>query len=79
MIATKYLTLVHSDEKYERYLIILKRNISETYSHKYMKTKINSKDDVKLHNAIILITSVFNKNYNHHYYQVYLKLLVQIN
>ena len=47
---TIYLGLFHSDEKYERifdrtiYLIILKRNISGVYSHKYTKIKVNSDD-----------------------------------
>ena len=45
---TKYLALFHSDEKYERILIeldilfMLKINMSDAYSHKYMKTKIES-------------------------------------
>ena len=48
--STKYLTLFHSGEKYERvfgrirYLIMLKSNISEVYSHKYTKIKTNSDD-----------------------------------
>ena len=48
--STKYLALFHSDEKYERvfgrirYLIMLKSNISEVYSHKYKKIKTNSDD-----------------------------------
>ena len=42
-----YIVLFHFDEKYEffdriRYLIMLKSNISNEYSHKYKKTKINS-------------------------------------
>ena len=48
---TKYLTLFNSNEKFDRvfdwvrYLIMLKSNISDFYSHKFMKIKINSDDD----------------------------------
>ena len=50
---TRYLALLHSDEKYKkkfdriRYLM-LKSNISDIYSHKYMKIKINSDNDIYL-------------------------------
>ena len=49
---TKYLELFHSDENYERifdrisHLIMLKSNISDAYSHKHMKIKYNSDDDL---------------------------------
>ena len=42
---TKYLRLLHSDEKCKRsfgrirYVAMLKNNISDIYSHKYMKIK----------------------------------------
>ena len=48
---TKYLGSFHPDEKYERifhmigYVIMLKCNISDVYSYKYMKIKIDSDDD----------------------------------
>ena len=50
----KYLALFHSDEQYGRifdrirYLITLKRNISDVYSHKYTKIKISADDDLPL-------------------------------
>ena len=48
---TKCLASFNSNEKFDRvfdwirYLIMLKSNISEFYSHKFMKIKINSDDD----------------------------------
>ena len=44
---TKYLVVFYSDEKYKRtfhrirYLVMLKSNISDVCSHKYMKIKVN--------------------------------------
>ena len=58
---------------------MLKSNISDIYSHRYMKMKINSDDDLPLektlnvHNVLILIKSDFNKHSNHYYYQVFLE------
>ena len=70
----KYVGLFQSDEKYEkiriRYHIMLKSNILEVYSHKYMKTKIESvnylplEKTLNMHNVVILIKFVFNKNYS---------------
>ena len=75
---TKHLGLFHSDEKTNRifqrmrYLITLKSNISDVYSHKYTKVTVNLDDDLPLekniHNVVILIKSVFNENSNHYYY-----------
>ena len=54
---------------------ILKTNISDIYRHKYIRIKINLDDDLALekplniHNSVILIKSVFNKNYSHYFYQ----------
>ena len=54
---------------------MLKINISDLYSHKYMEIKINSGDDLLLEKALnmrnivtlfLVIKSVFNKNYNHY-------------
>ena len=69
---TKFLALFHSDEKYEKILdkggdfIMLKINISDVYSHKYTKVKINFDDylplEKTLNNILILVRSVFNKN-----------------
>ena len=53
---------------------MLKSNISDIYSHKYTKIKLNSDDDLpfekglNMHNAEILIKSVFNKNDNHDFF-----------
>ena len=47
--------------------------MSDIYSHKYMKIKINSDDDLSLEkslnmeNVVIFIRSAFNKNHNHYY------------
>ena len=42
-----------------------------------MKVKINSDDEIRktlnMHNVLILIKSISNKNYNHYYYQVFLE------
>lgn len=54
---------------------ILKTNISDIYRHKYIRIKINLDHDLALekplniHNSVILIKSVFNKNYSHYFYQ----------
>ena len=68
---TKYMPLLHSNEKYNkffdkiRYLIMLKSNISYVVSHKYTEIKINSIDDLPLekaitmYNVIMLIKLVF--------------------
>ena len=61
--------------------ITLKSNISDIYSHKYTKIKINSDDDLFLektkttHFVVILIKSVFNENHNHYYYKVFLEII----
>lgn len=61
-----------------RYLIMFLSNISDLYSYKYTKIKINSDDDIPLgktetmHNVIISIKSVLNKNYNHYFYIAFL-------
>ena len=58
---------------------MLKSNISDVYFHKFMKIKINLDDDLPLgktlnmHNVGIRIKSVFNKNHNHYYNQVFLE------
>ena len=40
-----------------------------------MKIKVYSNDNFpfkkNIHNVVTLIKTVFNKNYNHHYYQVF--------
>ena len=81
---TKYLTLFHSHEKYERlfdrirYLIMFKSNIWGVNSHKYMEIKINSGDILPLEKGlnmpnVVLLKSVINKNHNHYYHNIYFK------
>ena len=58
---------------------MLKNNISDVYSHKYMKNLINSHDHLPLektmnmYNEVMLFKTVFNKNYNHYYYEKFLE------
>ena len=58
---------------------MLTNNISDSYSNKYMKIKIDSGDDLPLekklnmHNVIVLTKSGFDRNYNHCCYQVFLE------
>ena len=82
---TNYLALFHPYEKHYkifdrmRYLIMFKTNISDVYSHNCMKIKIISDDDLPskktltIHNVVTLIKSLFIKNRNHYYYQVFLE------
>ena len=48
-------------------------------SHNYTKIKVHSYDSLPLektftlHNVIVPIKSVFNKNQNHYYYNIYLE------
>ena len=57
-----------------RYLVMLKSNVSDVYSHKHMKMKIDSDNNLtlegtlKIQNVVTLTELVFNKNYNHYYY-----------
>ena len=80
-----YLALFHPDKKYERvfnrirYLIMLKSNISDNYSHKYSKIKIDSDDDLPLEkalNVVMFIKPFLNKNHNHYYYHVFLNVYI---
>ena len=81
---TKYLVLFGL-EKYNviydgiRYLLGLKSGIRYVFSHNYAKIKIDSDDDLplekilNLHNVVIFIKSVLNKNKNHYYYNIFLQ------
>ena len=81
---TKYLTLFGS-EKYDaiynriRYLIRIKSGIVDVFSHYYAKIKVDSYDSLPiekiltLHNVIIHIKSVVNKDKNHYYYKIFLE------
>ena len=81
---TRYLTLFGS-EKYEaiynriRYLISQKRGMTCIFSHYFTKIKVDSYDSLpiekrlNLHNVIIHIQSVLNKDKNHYYYKLFLE------
>ena len=80
---TRYLVLFGS-EKYDsiykriRYLVSVKSGITYTIFHNYPKVKVDSYDSLPLgkkwlHNVIILIKSVFNKNKNNYYYNIFLE------
>ena len=72
---TRYLALF-GFEKYDaifnriRYLIILKSNITHIFSHYFAKIRVDSYDSLPiekrmaLHNVIILVKSVLNKDKN---------------
>ena len=78
----KYLVLFGS-ERYDaifheiRYLIGLKSKIKYIFSHNYAKIKIDSDNDLPrenifyMHNAAMLILSVFIKNQNHYHYNLF--------
>ena len=79
---TRYLALF-DPEKYNaifsriRYLIGVKSGITCVISHNYARIKIDSYDSLHqektltLHNVIILIKSVFDKDQNHYYYNIF--------
>ena len=81
---TRYLTLFGS-EKYEsiynriRYLIRQKSVITYIFPHYTAKVKVDSYDSLPiektltLHNVIILIKSVINKDKNPNYYKFFLQ------
>ena len=62
-----------------RYVIGLKIGITYVFFNNFAEMKIQSNDDLpleetlNLHNVIILIKSVFNKDQNHYYYNSFLE------
>ena len=74
-------------EKYDaiynriRYIISPKSDIAYIFSHYYTKIKVDSYDSLlikkrlTLHNVIILIKSVLNKDKYHYYYKIVLEKL----
>ena len=58
---------------------MLKSNISDVFSHKYTKVKINSYDDLPLekaiamHNIVILLKFISNENHNNYFYDMFLE------
>ena len=61
------------------YLITQESSITYVFSHNNARIKVDSKDCLPLektlaiHNAIILIKSVFKKNQNYYYYNIFLE------
>ena len=57
------------------YLIGVKSGITYVISHNFAKTKVDSNDSLPpiLHNVIILITSIFNKDKISYYYNIFLE------
>ena len=80
----RYLTLCGSKE-YEaiynriRYFISQKSGITYIFSHYFAKIKVDSYDSLPiekrltLHNVIIHIKSVLNKDKNHYYFKIFLE------
>ena len=58
---------------------IIKSSITYIFSHYFAKIKVYSYDSLPiektltLHNVIILIKSVLNKDKNHYYYKIFLE------
>ena len=81
---TKYLVLF-ALEKYNaiddriKYLIQLKKGITYVFSQNFAKSKVYSDDDLSWeetlnsHNVLIFNKSVFNKNQNHNYCNIFSK------
>ena len=75
----KYLALPHSEIYVRifdriRYLFMLRINISSVSSHNIkIKIDFSSEKPINMHDVVILNKTVFNKNHNHYYYQVYLE------
>ena len=81
---TRYLALFGS-EKYDsiynriRCLIIVKIGITYIISHNYATIKVDSYDSLPLektmtlHNVIILVKSVWNKDKSNYYYNIFLE------
>ena len=81
---TRYL-LLFGGEKYDflynriRYFIGVKSGITYVNSHNYVKNKVNSYDSFALEKAVtlcyvlILNKSVFNKDKNNYYYNIFLE------
>ena len=60
---------------------MLKRNISDVFSHKYMEIKIISDIDLRLVitlnlviNVAKFVKSIFDENYNQYYYQIVIQI-----
>ena len=82
ILETKYLVLFESEKNdlignRIRYLVGVKSGITYDISHNYAKIKVDSYNYFPLlvifHNAIILIQSVFNRDKNNYYYNIFLE------
>ena len=80
---TRYLTLFGSekyDAIYNRIRLSLKSGITYIFSHYLAKIKVDSYDSLPieklltLHNVIIQMKSVLNKDKNHYYYKILIML-----
>ena len=72
-------------EKYDpiydkiRYVKSLKSGVTYIFSHYFAKIKVDSYDSLliekrlTLHNVVILIKTVLNKDKNHFYYKIFLE------
>ena len=81
---TRYLVLL-GPEKYDaiynriRYLVSLTSGITDVFAHYFAKIKVDSYDSfpvektLTLHNVVILIKSILNKDQNHYYYKIFLE------
>ena len=62
-----------------RYLISKKSGITDSSNHNFAKIRFDSHISLPVekiltfHNAVMLIKSVFNKNKNHYYYNIFLE------
>ena len=62
-----------------RYLISVRKGITDVISHNYAKIKVDSYNSVPLektmtfHNVVILIKAVFDKDRNNYYYNIFLE------
>ena len=80
---TRYLTLFGSEQNdaiYNRIRLSLKSGITYIFSHSSVKIKVDSYDSLPieklltLHNVIIQMKSVLNKDKNHYYYKILIML-----
>ena len=81
---TRYLVLLRAEKNNFiyiriRYLIAVKRRITYIIFYNYAKIKVDSYDSLPLekiltfYNVTILIKSVFNKDKNNYYYNIFLE------
>ena len=81
---TRYLAFYNTKKCYAiydriRYLTTLKSSIRYIFSHFFAKIKVDSyyslprEKRLTLHNVIILIKSVLNKDKNYYYYKIFLE------